>query len=93
MPNTPTITEADILAEIVGADKSGLTRETAESLLAFKFSAPATKQIRRLLQRNNRGSITAQERMTLEKYLRVGKFLELVHAKARLALKHSADSR
>lgn len=93
MLNTPTITEADILAEIVGAEEMQLTPEAATSLLGFRFGATATKQIRRLLQRNNRGNITAQERVTLEKYLRVGKFLDLVHAKARLALKHSADTR
>jgi hypothetical protein len=47
--------------------------------------------MRRLVQKNNRGTITAGERVALEKYLRVGQFLDLVHAKARLSLRRPAD--
>jgi hypothetical protein len=35
---------------------------------------------------DNHGTISASERLTLDKYLRVGQFLDLVHAKARLSL-------
>jgi hypothetical protein len=93
MPNITNVTEAEILAEVVGADSSELSPDAAQSFLAFKFSVETTRQIRKLLQKNNRGNITAPERLALEKYLRVGKFLDLVHARARLALNRSTNSR
>lgn len=91
MPQSTTITEADIIAEVVVPDRPGLHPEAARSILALKFSAPTTKKIRRLLRQNNRGTITADEKATLDKYLRVGQFLDLLQAKARLSLHHCAD--
>jgi hypothetical protein len=58
-------------------------------LLELKFRAAATRRVRRLLEKNNRGTITAQERVMLEKYLRVGQFLDLLHAKAKLSLQQA----
>ena len=71
------ITEAQILAEVIGPNRPDLPPETAQSILSLKFSPGATKDIRRLLRKNNRGTITADERVVLEKYLRVGQFLDL----------------
>jgi len=75
--------------EIIGPDEPGFTREAARSLLRLKFGRRASQRIRRLLQKNNRGTITAPERLLMERYLRVGQFLDLVHAKARLSLHQS----
>ena len=86
MPNPSTITEEDILADVIGPDRPGLPLEAARFLLSLKFPTQATKEIRRLLQKNNRGTITAVEQVTLGKYLLVGQFLDLLHAKARLSL-------
>ena len=93
MPNTSTISEADILEDIVGPDQPGLSPEIARFLLKLKFSDKAQRQIRQLLQKNNRGAIDAQERLLLERYLRVGQFLDILQAKAKLSLNHSADKR
>jgi hypothetical protein len=49
--------------------------------------------MRLLLRKNNRGAITAGERVALERYLRVGRFLNLLQAKARLSLRGSSDAR
>jgi hypothetical protein len=89
MPGTATLTEADILAEVIAADKGGLSPDAARVVLALKFGKEATRQMRRLLQKNNRGTITAQERLLLERYLRVGRFLDLLRAKARVSLRDS----
>src|SRR5207302_991509 len=86
MARAPTLTEADILAKVIGDDQPTLTPEAARSLLTLQFDKEATRDIRGLLQKNNRGKITADERMTLERYLRVGQFLDLLQAKARLSL-------
>jgi hypothetical protein len=90
MRTDPTLTEADILAEVVDTHPPRLSAEAARSLLALRFGTEATKRIRGLLRKSNRGTITAGERVTLENYLRVGQLLDLLQAKARLALRHSA---
>ncbi len=82
----PTITEAEILEEILASKKPSLTPEAARSLLSLKFSREATKQIRRLLRKNNQGRITPEERITLQNYLRVGQFLDLLQARTKLLL-------
>jgi len=46
-------------------------------------------RIRELLQKNSAGTITAAEKADLEKYMRVGQFLDLMQAKARLSLRHN----
>jgi hypothetical protein len=81
-----TLTEADILAEVVAPDEPTLSREFARAVLSVRFNEEATTRIRELLQRNNAGTISAVEKSDLEKYLRVGQFLDLMQAKARLSL-------
>jgi hypothetical protein len=53
------------------------------------FDQEATARIRELLARNQEGSLTAFEQDELQRYLRVGQLLDLLHAKASLALQAS----
>ena len=92
MADTFAITEADILAEVVAANKGGLSPEAARSILGLKFGKEATQRMRQLLQKNNRGAISAEERVALERYLRVGRLLDLLQAKARLSLQGSSST-
>ena len=92
MATTTEITELDILDRIVGPDEGDLDPDAARAILRLKFDSASTKQIRQLLQKNNRGTISVQERLDLEKFLRVGKFIDVLHAKARLSLKNSNGS-
>ncbi|HEY1858911.1 MAG TPA: hypothetical protein VGG61_01070 [Gemmataceae bacterium] len=87
------ITEADILSEIITANRSVLNREAAKSILDLRFTKTSEKRVRQLLRKNNQGTITALERRVLEKYLRVGQFLDLFQAKARLSLEMTAKAR
>ena len=80
------MTEADILNDIVSPARRDLSPEAAKSILDLHFSASAMARIRSLLRANNRGSISPEGRLQLEKYLRVGQLLDLLHAKARLTL-------
>jgi hypothetical protein len=89
MANPTVLTEADILSEIVAPNQPGICPEFARSILELRFSDQATKRIRKLLDKNNKGTITEAERSVLEKYLRVGQFLDLMQAKANLSLKTS----
>ena len=44
-----------------------------------------------LADKNNRGTLSAAERQEMEKYARVGNFLDLLQAKARLSLKNGGS--
>jgi len=86
MPDAPTITDADILCHVVSPDRGDLEPAAAHAVLKLHFDETATERIRVLLRRNQEGSLSGQEQDELQKYLRVGQFLDLLHAKAHLAL-------
>lgn len=93
MRPTKAITEAEILEKVVSPQGDNLAPETARGFLTLRFDRKATQAIRKLLLQNNRGTITAEDRLALEKYLRVGQFLDLLHAKARLSLREHGAAR
>ena len=85
-------TESDILHRLVFPFDRDLDPPAARSLLRIRFDRQATKQINQLLRKNQRGTISAEERMVLEKYLRMGKFIDVLQAKARKALREAGLS-
>jgi hypothetical protein len=92
MATTTTITEADILEKIVAPHQGNMDPQAAWAILQLRFDGTTTKQIRNLLRKNNRGAISAPERLMLEKFLRVGKLVDLLHAKAHLSLRQSVGA-
>ena len=90
MDASGTITEADILSEQVGLGDEPLPREAAQALLKLAFRPTAIDRINELAERNREGLLTADEQAEFEKYLRVGMFLNIVQAKARVALSGEA---
>lgn len=89
---TTSITEADILADVIGFGDGNLSPDVARSFLQWKFTERAVQHIKTLADRNNKGTITDSEREVLERYLRVGSFINIVQAKARLSLKDAEPS-
>ncbi len=83
----PTITEADILAHVISPDQPGLPPESARAILELKFDQTALERMNDLAERNRAGALSEVERMEMEKYLRVGQFLNLLQAKARVSLR------
>ena len=81
-----TLTEAEILADVLSPDQGDLPTAVAEAVLLWKFNHRATAHINELARRNQSGKISAVEREELERYLRVGSFLNLLQAKARRSL-------
>lgn len=81
------MTEADILAELISPEQGGLPEEASRLILGLKFSQTAVDRINELAENNRLASITESELVLLDKYLRVGNFLNLIQAKAR----HSLD--
>ncbi|MBM3970830.1 MAG: hypothetical protein FJ302_13380 [Planctomycetes bacterium] len=92
MSTQATLTEADILTELVEPNRPTISPQLAEELLSLRFKDEATSRIRDLLQKNNAGTITSAEKATLENYLRVGEFLDLMQAKARITLHQNGSA-
>ena len=80
------ITEADIIERVIGPNQASLSPETARSILGLQFDDSAQSRIRVLLRNNADGTISAEDKGELDKYLRVGTFLDLIRAKAKLSL-------
>ena len=85
IPNT--ITEADILAHVISPDQPGLPPESARAILELKFDQLALERMNDLVEKNRAGALSETERIEMEKYLRVGQFLNLLQAKARVSLR------
>jgi hypothetical protein len=68
-----------------------MSPSVAREILGLRYSDETTARIRGLLSTNNAGTITPGERADLDKYLRVGQFIDLLQAKARISLAASSD--
>jgi hypothetical protein len=81
-----TLTEAHILEQVVMSDRAGMSPESARAILDLRFDPSALSRMNELAEKNRRGTLTESEREEMNKYLRVGNFLNLMQAKARLLL-------
>jgi hypothetical protein len=83
----PSISEAAILARLIRPEDDNLTPEAAEGLLRIKFEQRDLDRMHELAVKNQDGELTPREREEMENYRHVGFLLDLMHSKARLALK------
>src|SRR5262249_38485283 len=86
MQVTASPSEAEIIEHVVESKSGRLSADAARAILGMTFDRPTTSRIRQLLKKNYRGTISIDDRLTLERYLRVGQLFDLLHAKARLSL-------
>jgi hypothetical protein len=93
MHKSAVLTESDLLADIIDPEEGDLPADVARFVLRWKFGARAARRMNTLADRNSKGTITDAERQELERYLRVGSFINLVQAKARLSLQRSKRSK
>ena len=85
------LTEADIFARIVHPENGNLSQEVSRLILDLQFGAEDVARMNELAQKNNCGLLSETERQEMEQYLRVGNFLNLLHAKARLSLQNFSN--
>ncbi len=78
--------DTQILEHVVMADREGMSPESARALLELRFDAHALERMNQLAEKNRLGTIQEAERQELDGYLRVGNLLNVLQAKARLAL-------
>ena len=90
-PIAPT-SEIEILAQMVGPEEPAFTAEFARWILTLHFSDETQNRIRNLLEDNNQGTLDESAKKSLDKYLRVGQFIDLLQAKARVTLTEAAGT-
>lgn len=80
-----------ILSRVLEAHASSFTPEVARSILQLKFDQIDVDRMNILAERNRHGMLTETEQQELQSYLLVGHLLDLLHSKARLALKQPSS--
>jgi len=81
-----TLTEADILEQVIMSDQAGMSPESARAILDLRFDPSALGRMNELAENDRLGTLTDSERQERENYMRVGNFLNLMQAKASLFL-------
>jgi len=79
--------EADILTRVIQEDGNALPRAAAKAMLTFHFPQSDLERMHELAVKNQESDLSGAEQVELEAYCRVGRLLDLLSAKARLALK------
>ncbi len=81
-----TTTEADILEQVVLPGQPGFSPELARAIVGLRFGPSAVSRMTELAEKNGQGTLSETERAEMAMYLRVGNFLNLMQAKARMSL-------
>lgn len=88
MPKTqaPKSSEAAIIARVIQGSKLRLSPEAARVLCDLAFTKQDRKKMHELAAKNQNGSLSQEEERELDSYVRIGRFLDLLSAKAAKAL-------
>jgi hypothetical protein len=79
--------ESAILERAITADNESWTPEAARAILAFKLADADLRRADELAAEARSGSLAAEDERHLENYLRIGRLIEFMKAKALLSLK------
>ena len=90
MSTTLPDTESAILERAVTPENETWSPEASRAILEFKLADSDLQRADELSAKARAGSITAEEEETLRHYLRLGRLLEFMKAKALLSLKTRA---
>jgi hypothetical protein len=78
---TPTaVHESSIIERLI------FTRDKAEAILSLAFSPEDRERMRDLMDRNNKGALSGEEQSEMESFRRIGTFLGILQARARVFL-------
>lgn len=83
--------ESAILSRLVGADNEDLPPEAARAILDLGFGADDRARMHELAEKGRVGALSPAEDAELESYCRVGRFLDLIHSKARTSLRKAGQ--
>ncbi len=78
--------EAAILQRLI-RPKEKLSQAAARAFLRFNFDEADRARMHELAKKNQADELNANEEIELQSYLKVGLFLDLLHAKAKFSLR------
>jgi hypothetical protein len=81
------INEAEILSRVIAPEAPTLFPDTAKILLSFDFPKEDRDRMEQLAEKAREGMLTSEEQIEIDCYERVGHFLSLLRAKARISLR------
>lgn len=87
-----TLTELDILTDVIRPGQPGFDTDAARAILEMSFNDSARSRMGALVDRGNQGLLTAAEEDELDKWQRVAMFLDLMHSKALLSIEAGGAS-
>jgi hypothetical protein len=90
MSTITSYSEIEILTHIVAPDQADLPPESAKSILSLRFDDDAVAKLNELAEKNRLQQLTDEDRVILDRFLRVGHFMNLMQARARLSLSKNA---
>ncbi len=76
-----------VLWRVIGIDRNGMSAEMAREVLKWEVPPEERDRLHELAVKEEHGKLTPEERLTLDSYHRVQRFLELWRAKAQVVLK------
>ena len=90
---TPSVAldDAEILADPLKLGTPHFDVDAARAVLRLGFSDEQQQRMLSLADKGNRGTLSQDEQAELDRFRRVGNFLALMHAKARLSLRHGGQ--
>jgi len=92
MATTKTIHAADAVHRLTDEPSGKLSSGAAKAIMELRFDERDIRKMRRLAAKNRDGTITGDELKELDKYVNLGLLVDLLHAKARKALKRTSRS-
>lgn len=91
MVTAATTTREDILNEVLEPLAADMSSEAARALLQIRYGSQTKKRVNQLLQLNSRGKITAEDRIVLEEYVRLGQVIEMIQSIARRKVSEASE--
>jgi len=82
-------TEAAILARLMQAQQTDLSRGAAEDLLSLRFDEGDVARMNELAELARQGDLSDAERAELDSYRHVGNLLAIIQSKARRVMRQS----
>ena len=81
-----------ILTRAISPTRESLPRDVAELILQWDFPPEDKKRMAELSAKARNGELNADEEAEIDSYVRVGHIVNLMQAKARLAIKQAAQN-
>ncbi len=82
--------EKSVLDRVLGAVVGEMPADYAQRVLAVGFTADEHARYTELSEKSQIGTLTDPERLELDELLTANDLLTILHAKAKLSLKHSS---